>query len=110
MSDQDIYVRRILEAANKILRYSKSISSFEEFQANELIYDAIIINLVLISEAEAKINDDYKLENSNVGWEQIRYYRESLSNIYFGLDKQGVWNVVTNKMPNFKRELEAVLV
>lgn len=110
MSDQDIYVRRILEAVNKILRYSKSIENYEAFKNNQMVYDAIIVNLVIIAEAEEKLSDDYKNQNNHVGWQQIRYYRKSLSNIYFGLDKKGVWNVVTEKLPNLKRELEAVLI
>ena len=53
--DWTFFLEDILEAANKVLRYTNGLT-LETFQRDELVFDAVVRNLEIIGEAALSDN------------------------------------------------------
>ena len=102
------YLRDILEAIDKIERYTKNIS-FEDFSDNELIQDGVIRNLEIIGEAVKNLPDDIKKDYPEVDWRKIAGLRDILIHAYFGVDLEVIWDIVRNKVPELKEMVKKIL-
>ncbi len=60
----ELYIDDIIEAINKIERYTKDMDSFK-FKENELVVDAVIRNLEIIGEASTHIPENIREKYSN---------------------------------------------
>jgi len=69
MSKRDwrILVDDIISSVNKIENYVTGLT-FEEFDQNSMIIDAVVRNLEIIGEAATKIPDEIQVENTQVPW------------------------------------------
>lgn len=70
MRDYILYLNEILSAIIKIEDYSKD-SSYEKFQLDGMLQDAIIRNVEIIGEAVKKIPDVIKNDNKEIEWRKI---------------------------------------
>lgn len=110
MSKRDyiLFLEDILLSAQKILRYISNIS-FEEFVDNEMLIDATIRNLEIIGEAVKNLPVHVKHKYSNIEWKKITGLRDVLIHEYFGVRYTVLWDIVKNKIPPLKEQIEAVL-
>ena len=102
------YLRDILEAIDKIERYTENMN-FEDFSDNELIQDGVIRNLEIIGEAVKNLPDDIKKDYSEVEWRKIAGLRDILIHAYFGVDLEVIWDIVKNKVPELKEMVREIL-
>jgi uncharacterized protein with HEPN domain len=51
----------IIEATDKILEYTSGFNSADEFDNDHLIFDATMMNFVVIGEMVNKLSDDFKI-------------------------------------------------
>lgn len=84
MKDPKVYLRHILEAIEKIERYTKGMSK-DEFFGNELVVDAVTRNIEIIGEATKNLPADFKKKHSNIPWKDIAGMRDRLIHFYFGI-------------------------
>ncbi len=103
-----VYLRDILEAIDKIERYTENMN-FEDFSNNELIQDGVIRNLEIIGEAVKNLPDDIKKDYPEVEWRKIAGLRDILIHAYFGVDLEVIWDIVKNKVPELKEMVRKIL-
>jgi len=70
---------------------------------------SFIRSLEVIGEATKNLSKNLKDDHPEIEWRKITGMRDKLIHYYFGVDWDVVWDVVKNKLPTFKRQIEALL-
>lgn len=65
-------------------------------------------NFHIIGEAVRNINDDTKEKYTDIEWQQIRSFRNTITHEYFGIDPIIVWDIILNYVPKLKEHLEQI--
>ena len=102
-----LYIDDILESIKKIEVYINNIS-FEDFKNNSLINDAVVRNLEIIGEAVKNIPNEIRKNNPSIEWKKIAGLRDVLIHEYSGINFEILWDVVTNKIPLLKKEIQKI--
>jgi len=99
----------IIEATDKILDYTSGFNSADEFDNDHLIFDATMMNFVVIGEMVMKLSDDFKDTHPELEWNKIKGFRNIVAHDYFGIDAEEVWQIVKNKIPDLKNDITNLL-
>ena len=94
----ELFLQDIEEAALKIQRHTLGVS-FEEFVANDLLYDAVVRNLEVMGEAAKGIPAEVRSRTPSVDWRRIAGLRDVLTHAYFAIDNETLWDIIQNKIP-----------
>ncbi len=106
--DYKLYLEDILEAAQKIERYSKDVS-FQQFRKDEMRMDAVLRNLEIIGEATKNLPPALRKKYPAVEWRKIAGLRDVAIHAYFSIDLNIVWDVVQYKLPELRRYVATIL-
>jgi len=102
------YLRHILAEADYLIGRSGSLSP-EAFEADETLRRAFTRSLEVIGEAAKKLPDEYRARHPQVEWRAMTGMRDRLIHAYFGIDHLLVWDVVTHKIPELRRQIAEIL-
>jgi len=108
LRDAGLILEDILEAAEKISRYTRGVSK-SEFKENSLIQDAVIRNLEIIGEAVGKLPENFRKKHPDPPWREIAALRNILAHVYFGVDLEIIWDLATTETPKLQRQIQAIL-
>lgn len=103
-----LFVEDILESMNKIERYTKG-STYDKFEKNELVVDAVIRNLEIIGEAAKNIPDEVREKHQEISWKRMIGLRNITIHEYFGVDLNIIWQIISKNLPETKPKIEAML-
>ena len=107
MKDDKLYLSHISECIDKIATYTKD--GKEAFMADEMIRDAVLRNLEVIGEAVGKVSLEYRRAHPEIAWRNARELRNVLIHNYMGINTERVWSAITNRLPAFKAQIDALL-
>jgi len=93
-----LFLEDIEEAALKVERRTRAVS-FEQFVADDILYDAVVRNLEIVGEAAKGIPDDVRARAPSVDWRRVAGLRDVLAHSYFAIDDETLWDIVRNKIP-----------
>lgn len=96
-------------ALSHIELYVQPIKSIDELLLNNLIYDAVQMNFIIIGEASKRISKGVKENNPQIDWKGIISYRNFVVHEYFGVDIKVLWSAITYELPKLKLEIEKIL-
>ena len=99
----------MLEAINKILDITKTISDLEEFKKNYIFFDATMMNFIVIGEMAGKLSEDFKNNHNDIEWRKVIAFRNIIAHDYFGIDDKEVWQIIQKKLPELKSKAEKIL-
>jgi uncharacterized protein with HEPN domain len=108
MNRDQVLVRHILGAVDRIEQYTNTLSK-TDFFANYLVQDAVMRNLEIIGEACRSIRSEVKEKYPEIPWRSITAMRNKLIHEYFGVDIEAVWNVVQLDLPELKNHSLRIL-
>ena len=74
-----------------------------------MVIDATVRNFEIIGEAVKRIPESIKKEHSDIEWKKIAGLRDILIHEYFGVDPEVVWDIIKNKLPEFKLKISKIL-
>ena len=90
----------ILEAIEKIERFTSDLSNWQELKNDEETFDACLMNFVIIGESVLRLDIDFIERNNQIEWHKIRGFRNLIAHDYFGIDVEEVWDIIKNKIPD----------
>ena len=103
-----LYLEDISTAIEKIQRFVGTLS-FGEFLRDEKAYDAVVRNFEIIGEAARNIPQEVKDRHPSVKWKKVYLFRNVLAHEYFGIDSQLLWDIIQNRLPELKKDIQAIL-
>jgi uncharacterized protein with HEPN domain len=106
--DFRVFLKDILEAIDRIETYTKDLS-FEDFCGSKLVQDGAVRNLEIIGEAIKHVPVEVRKKYPDLEWKKIAGLRDILIHAYFGIDRDIVWDVITNKIPELKEHVSMIL-
>ena len=104
----ELYLSDIIKSIHKIKRYTEGIT-YEELTTNDLIFDAVILNLQIIGEAAKNVPQDIRDLHSQIEWRKIAGLRDIIAHAYFTIDKQIVWDIIQNKLTDLETGVRGIL-
>lgn len=101
-------IEDILECIARINGYTSGMT-FESFQENQLVIDAVVRNLEIIGEAANHIPAEFQQRYPELPWLEMRGIRNLLIHEYFGVSVEIVWRTVRENLPPVATRLENLL-
>jgi len=103
-----IFVQDILEAINKIERFTQDLN-YEAFEQDELVIDGVLRNLEIIGEAARNIPDEVRANHPEIPWTRMVGLRNIVIHAYFKVDLSIIWQIIQVNLSDTKPLIEAML-
>lgn len=98
MSSDEVYLRHILEAAQRAVAISQDYDRID-LDTDELLGLALERLLEVLGEAANKVTESTQLANPAIPWRKMAATRNRLIHAYFDVDYDIVWAIVTRDLP-----------
>ncbi|HUY32238.1 MAG TPA: DUF86 domain-containing protein [Pirellulales bacterium] len=106
--DYKVFLQDVLEAIDNVAEFVGPMT-WDQFQADKKTLHAVVRNLEVIGEAVKQVPAETRHRHPQIPWQRIAGLRDILIHNYFGIDLEIVWDIVRNKLPELKRQIDAVL-
>jgi len=106
--DSKLYIDDILEAIEKVERYTKNLS-YQQFSKSDIITDAVIRNLAIIGEAVKNIPPELRKKYPEIEWKKIAGLRDILIHQYSGINLEIIWDILVNKLSPLKEAAKEIM-
>lgn len=108
--DSKEYLQQILLKCEFIVSVIKPETTKDEFLHNAQIKKAVIRSLEIIGKATKKISADHKIKWKNIPWKNMAGIRGKLIHDYLGVNYTMLWDVVKNRIPKIKIEIQEMIL
>jgi len=105
MKNDDTYLQHILEAIEKIEKYLTGVT-YEMFEQNDMIIDAVVRELEIIGEAAGKLSQQFQQDHPEIPFRDMTDMRNFLIHEYFGVNKKIVWDTCQTDMKHLRKTIE----
>jgi uncharacterized protein with HEPN domain len=105
--DWRMYVADMRSFCNRILSYSDGLTR-EQFSQGGLAYDGIVRNIELLGEAARQVPTEVRDRAPLIEWQAIIALRNILTHVYFGIDDNILWDVITTRIEPLQKALLAL--
>jgi uncharacterized protein with HEPN domain len=105
MRRDELYLRDILEAADRIAEFLASRADFD----SDLVRSAVAQKLTIIGEAAARVSVDLRARRPEVPWAKVVAFRNILVHEYFGIDWDVVRRAAEREVPLLREQIAATL-
>lgn len=103
-----LYLEDMIHAIEKVLNYAKGFN-FVQFESNEVIKDAVLLNLQIVGEGANKMSKATKEKHLNIPWRDMADFRIVITHIYFAVSDDKIWELITLHLPGNLIELNKIL-
>lgn len=97
-----------IDAILKIQSFVIGIKGADEFFDNQLVFDATLMNFILLGEVVTKISQPTQDQFPKIPWRKVKNFRNIIAHNYFGVDAEEVWEIVQKYLPQLKLDLELI--
>jgi uncharacterized protein with HEPN domain len=104
----ELRLKHMLDAIHEVENYTEGID-FLKFSNTSMIFFASLMQIEIIGEASSKVSEDIIESYNEIPWKNIKGLRNIIAHEYFGVDKQTIWDVITNELPKLKVTINKIL-
>ena len=108
MRDYKLYLDDILQGIKRIEQYTRGFS-LNKLKKDNLVIDGVVRNLEIVGEAAKNMPSSIKEKYPDIEWKKIAGLRNILAHEYFGIDLEVLWDIIKNKLPDFKNKVRGIL-
>lgn len=105
--DYKLFLSDILDCIEKIEEYISDLT-FNDFDKNTMVSDAVLRNLEIIAEAIKNLPPEITQKHPQVPWKKVIGFRNVVLHAYFTVDLKNVWYVITEQLPELKVLIEKI--
>ena len=105
--DARLFLDDMITACEKIRRYVAERPR-EAFERDEQAFDAVLKNLEIIGEASKRLPGALKDRHPEIRWREIAGLRDIVVHECFGLDRDIVWDVIANRVPDLLTRIRTI--
>jgi uncharacterized protein with HEPN domain len=102
------FLQDILESIDAALYFVMGFD-IDAFEEDRKTRSATIRELEIIGEAASRVSSTKKDSCFDVPWRLMKDFRNVLSHEYFGVNNQIIWDIVQNKLPNLKLQIQEII-
>lgn len=99
-----VYLDEMLDASRRLEEHLKRTSG-EDFEADEVVFDAVCMCLIRIGEGARLLSDAAKAELPDMPWPDIINLRHRIAHGYSHLRGSVLWVTATRSVPPFAQAL-----
>jgi uncharacterized protein with HEPN domain len=103
-----MYLEDIQQSMSRISEYIQGLD-FVTFKKDYKTVDAVIRNFEIIGEASKSLPEFIKEKYPIVPWNEMYYLRNKVSQEYFGIDYEIIWDVASNYLPENKADIDRIV-
>ena len=75
-----------------------------------IYFRAIIRSIEIIGEATKKLSEEFKNSHTSIEWKKMARTRDILIHVYFGIDNDIIWIIITEKLPPLQHFISQLLL
>jgi len=98
-------LQSIKDAIDKIFRIANKAPSPKQLFDDEIRFDAVLMNFIVIGEMASRISEDTRKLAPQIKWSEIKGFRNIIAHNYFGVDPEEVCDIVKNHLPGLYSEI-----
>lgn len=83
--------------------------SYEQFTNDQKTLNAVLRSIEVIGEAAKNIPDNIRNLYQDIPWREMAGMRDKVIHFYFGVDKEVIWFVVKERIPDLKPVISRLL-
>jgi uncharacterized protein with HEPN domain len=106
--DPSMFLIDMLESIEKVERYTAGLT-FDAFEGNDMVLDAVVRNLEIIGEAAGRIPATMREQYTQIEWSRVVGFRNIVIHAYFAVDVEIVWTIATQRLAELKAVLREML-
>ncbi len=99
----------IQDSCAKIVDFTQGIFSAEAFYQDQKVFDAVLMNFIVLGEAVSKISTEFKSKFATVEWNKIKSFRNIVAHNYFGVDAEEVWQIIDLDIPILNKSVQEII-
>ena len=106
------YLRQLKTAAQQAIDFVDGMS-YADFQEDTKTQRAVTMNLVILAEAAAKIEErfpEFAVAHPEIAWTAIRGMRNRIVHEYFILNFETIWTTVEAELPRLILQVESATI
>ncbi|WP_091147184.1 HepT-like ribonuclease domain-containing protein [Flavobacterium caeni] len=102
------FLRHIVDECSYLISVSQNLE-YNSFLDDETLKRAVVRSLEIIGEATKNIPADFRSNHNSIQWKSMAGMRDRLIHDYIGVNYSIVWDVIKNKIPELKNQIDQVL-
>ena len=99
----------IIDSIDKIQEYISGMVSPHEYYSSNVVFDATLMNFIIIGEMTDRISTEMKAKYQEIDWQKVKDFRNLVAHDYLGIDAEEVWQIIQNHLPLLKKNVEHIL-